>query len=212
MVPTLGEVESPCANSIGSPPGLSLIVTEVGYDHLAQYVAAEKRARDLELISRLAPSLARIRQVEADEAKRARAEADACLQALECIGGFTSWVVNDKLLLLCVNQADRLELVDVTTSIQVGYVVDVSGTSVDACRPISNYNFRAVAATFSEASLENYELRTEGGEVLEINHSCLTHISCGWVAARICGNDDPSFKWFPLDKCCYVRYCKAMSL
>ena len=182
-IPTEADCAKPCAS---------------GATRLMSYVSLEKRARDMEILFRLA-SLSDICAAPLEAAARfTHNQAVAALADLRAGGDFTSWLIGERLLLLATSAEDRLLLVDLTESIARGDLVDARGAPACGARPLRGFNFRATALPFAARS-DKHELVTQGGEQLEIHKQYTTHLASGWVAARRMGA--PAFLWFPLEHC-----------
>ena len=112
--------------------------------------------------------------------------------------------VEGRQLMIAASANDRLLVVDLTTSLHRGSVVDVHGSPVFGSRPLYDSASRTKALPFAEARADQHELFTEGGETLEINFDKpnLVYLLDGWVAARVV--DTTVFSWFPVDRCMCV--------
>jgi hypothetical protein len=169
---------------------------------LMAYVSSEKRAHEVEMMSRIA-RLCDILAAPLEAAARfARSQACLALAALQADRKLNCWLLGERMLLLAASVEGRLVLVDLAESASRGVVVDARGAPACGACPLRDFDFRATALRF-EARSDQHELAAKGGELLEINQEHTTHLAAGWVAARHVGAS--AYLWFPLD-CCHIDF------
>ena len=166
---------------------------------LVSYVRLEKRAHEMEIISRLGGVCGMCTAPLEAAARFVRGQASTASAHLWVGGGLSYWLLDEKLFLLAASTEGRLLLLDLAESASRGDVLDVRGAPACTACPLRDFNFRAVALPFT-ACTDQHELATTGGQLLEINKEHTMHLASGWVAARPAGAF--AYLWFPLDHCC----------
>ena len=118
-------------------------------------------------------------------------------------GSLTCVLVGERLLMLAAGADARLLLIDLTESASRGAMVDLRGAPACGAQPLDGFTSRAKALPFEEARADQHELRTVGGEDLELCLDRRSYLLSGWVAARV--SSDSAFLWFPIDRCCVAH-------
>ena len=90
-------------------------------------------------------------------------------------------------------------LVDLTRSISHGELLDVQGQCLQLTTPLRDFGNHVYALPFEKARIDQHELFTEGGEILEVHLESTTYLLSGWIAARPLGTS--TYLWFPLELC-----------
>ena len=111
--------------------------------------------------------------------------------------------VEGRHLLLTALANNLLCLVDLTTSLHCGSMVDVHGSQVASSHSLGDFAGRVRALPYTEARADQHELLTHGGETLELtfDERNAAYLLSGWVVARIASAG--AFCWFPIDRCVY---------
>ena len=103
--------------------------------------------------------------------------------------GLTSFLIGENMYILATAEG-RLTFVDLSTSVQMGALVDSQGRYAEDVTPLQNFQY-VVEADAHEAG--QYELNTLGGESLSISLQLTDYLLSGWV---VCDG-----LWFPMRKC-----------
>ena len=101
----------------------------------------------------------------------------------------TSFLIDENMYILAAVES-RLTFIDLSTSVQMGALVNSQGSRADDATPLQNFEY-VVEADAHEPG--QYELNTLGGEELRISLQMTDYLLSGWV---VCEG-----LWFPMRKC-----------